>query len=434
MRYGMLTQWYPPEPGPAALPGVLARGLVERGHQINVVTGFPNYPTGEVAPGYRQSLRSDEVLDGVHVRRVALFPSHDHSFAKRILNYGSFGVSAAASGTSFVHGADALWVNYSPVTVALPMWVARLRGQVPLVVHVGDLWPDTMTAGGFALEGRAGRAASAVLDRWVDAMYASAALVTYISPGVRDVLLERGVPEHKLAYAPMWADESTFSRPDNTTRTAGEAWRRELGVGDDEILLLYAGALGHAQGLDTLVQAVARAEAERVRSGGTGRALRCVIAGSGTAESELRSLAARLRPSGGREVAQFIGRVDQSEMPVLMAGADACYIGLRRDPLSAITMPSKTQATMAAGRAIVVAADGDVQQVVREAGAGFGTDSGDVSGLTRILLQLCESGRAALESTGMAGRRHYEAEFSVARALDRAEDALAKAAGGGRTR
>lgn len=425
----MLTQWYDPEPGPAALPGVLARGLVARGHQVNVVTGFPNYPTGTVADGYTVSRRFDEVLDGVNVRRVALYPSHDTSFARRLANYGSFGVSAAASGMSFVRGADALWVNYSPITVALPMWLARFARGIPLVVHVGDLWPDTISAGGFALEGGGvgapmKKAADAVLHRWCDAMYAAAEVVTYISPGVRQILLDRGVPEHKLEYAPMWAEESTFRPADTATRTAGEAWRRRIGVADDEILLLYAGALGEAQGLETLIHACADAPAK----------LRCIIAGSGTAEPRLRSLAADLRASRstGHDVATFIGRVDQSEMPTLMAGADACYVGLSRDPLSAVTMPSKTQATMAAGRALVVAADGDVQYIVRQAGAGFATDSGDVQGLTRILADLCESGRAALESTGMAGRRYYEANFSVERAVDRAEAALATAERRGR--
>lgn len=439
MRIGMLTQWYDPEPGPAALPGVLARGLVQRGHTVNVVTGFPNYPTGQVAAGYTVSARQDEMLDGVGVRRVALYPSHDTSFARRLLNYGSFGASAAASGMSFVRGADALWVNYSPVTVALPMWVAQLRHRVPLVVHVGDLWPDTMTAGGFALPGALGTVTESVLDRWTEAMYASAEVVTYISPGVRDILRERGVPESKLEYAPMWAEESTFAPATTAVRAEGEAWRRDLGVAHDEILLLYAGALGHAQGLETLVEAAVGATREtRSRTDLRSRGVRVVVAGSGTAEPELRELAARLENEAStsedatcgvsRPVVSFIGRVDQSRMPVLMAGADACYVGLRRDPLSAVTMPSKTQATMAAGRAIVVAADGDVQQVVRQAGAGYGTDSGDVDGLTRILVQLCESGRAALESAGMAGRRYYEAEFSVRRAVDRAEQALARAA------
>ena len=428
MRFGMLTQWYDPEPGPAALPGVLARGLVARGHQVNVVTGFPNYPTGKVAEGYRVSRRFDEVLDGVNVRRVALYPSHDTSFARRLLNYGSFGVSAAADGMSFVRGADALWVNYSPITVALPMWLARYARGIPLVVHVGDLWPDTIAAGGFALEGSSGpaalasRAADAVLHGWCDAMYAAAEVVTYISPGVRQILLDRGVPDHKLMYAPMWAQEQTFKPADTATRTSGEAWRRSIGVRDDEVLLLYAGALGEAQGLETLLQACVDAPTR----------LRCVIAGSGTAEPRLRRLAGDLRNAHGRDVVTFIGRVDQSQMPTLMAGADACYVGLSRDPLSAVTMPSKTQATMAAARALVVAADGDVQYIAREAGAGFATDSGDVAGLARILARLCESGRAALESTGMAGRRYYEANFSVERAVARAEAALATAERNGR--
>ncbi|STD11498.1 putative glycosyl transferase [Dermatophilus congolensis] len=432
MRYGMLSQWYDPEPGPAALPGVLARGLVGRGHAVNVVTGFPNYPSGQIAQGYQQCLFRDEVLDDVGVRRVALYPSHDSSAVRRVLNYGSFGVSAAISGTAFVRGADAVWVNYSPITVALPMWVARLRDRVPLVVHVGDLWPDTMTAAGFTPSGFTGAALEKVLHEWTDAMYRSAAVVTYISPGVRDILIDRGVPEHKLRYAPMWADETLFSPASQATRTAAEAWRRSNGVGDQDILVLYAGALGHAQGLETLLRAVATANAELADTGAR-RRLRCIIAGSGTAEEELRSLARDLRIPGDNQPITFIGRVAPELMPTLMAAADACYIGLRRDPLSKVTMPSKTQAIMASGRAIVAAADGDIKDVVTSAGAGYATNSGDQPGLTRILLRLCESGRASLESVGLAGLRHYRSEYAVEHAVTRAEQALTYAAGGERT-
>src|SRR5450756_1458513 len=98
MRVGLLTQWYDPEPGPAALPGVLARGLVARGHEVQVLTGFPNYPTGVVAAGYRMRRVLDEVVDGVDVRRVALYPSHDASTVRRVTNYVSFGASAVVNG------------------------------------------------------------------------------------------------------------------------------------------------------------------------------------------------------------------------------------------------------------------------------------------------------------------------------------------------
>ena len=115
MRIGLLTQWYDPEPGPARLPGVLARGLAARGHQVSVLTGFPNYPTGELPPGWSMSRMRRQVEDGVSVTRVALYPSHDASAARRMANYGSFGASTLVNGMSALRGADVCWVNYSPI-------------------------------------------------------------------------------------------------------------------------------------------------------------------------------------------------------------------------------------------------------------------------------------------------------------------------------
>lgn len=436
MRIGLLTQWYDPEPGPAALPGVLARGLRARGHEVRVLTGFPNYPSGELPQGWRMTPRRRRVEDGIDVTRVALYPSHDGRVWRRMANYGSFGASALAAGVPSFRGLDAMWVNYSPITIAAPMLAARYGLGVPAVCHVADLWPDTLTAGGFAPgDSRLGRTAEAALDAWCDAMYAASEVVTYIAPGVGAELERRGVPARKLAYAPMWAEESTFSPADADTRRAGEEWRRDLGIAPEEVVLLYAGALGHAQGLQTLVDAAARfadtargsggADAEAGTGSGAAR-LRVVVVGSGVAEADLRARAeaAGLVP----EVVMFPGRVPQERMPVLMAGADACFVGLAATPLSRITMPSKTQASLAAGKALVVAADGDVQQVARESGAGWAVDSGDVAALTEVMAAVCQSGREGLAARGRAGRAYYEEHFGLDRALDRAETHLARAA------
>ncbi|GMA38671.1 glycosyltransferase family 4 protein [Mobilicoccus caccae] len=413
MRIGLLTQWYDPEPGPAALPATLARGLAARGHQVSVLTGFPNYPTGRLPQGWTMTRRRRRVEDGVSVTRVALYPSHDGSAARRMANYASFGASALVNGLSAVRGADAIWVNYSPITIAPPMLAARHALGIPLVCHVADLWPDTLTAGGFAPSHPGiGRVVDAGLHRWCAAMYAASAKVTYISPGVHDVLRDRGVPEHKLAYAPMWAEESTFSPADDATRRLGEQWREGLGIGPEDVLVLYAGALGHAQGLETLIDAAAAVDDPR---------LRVVVAGSGVAEEALRARAAKTAPAGRILVP---GRVPQSQMPVLMAAADVCFVGLAATPLTRITMPSKTQATLAAGKAILVAADGDIRQVVADSGAGWAVGSGDVAGLTGAMRLVCNSGRGGLAARGHGARSHYERHFGLARALDRAEEHL----------
>jgi colanic acid biosynthesis glycosyl transferase WcaI len=231
MRVGLLSQWYDPEPGPAALPGGLARGLAQRGHHVQVVTGFPNYPTGRLARGYRISSRQDEVDDeGVRIRRVALYPSHDDSALRRLANYGSFAASGVAFGSGALRGLDALWVSNSPITVSLPMWFTRYASRIPVVLHVLDLWPDSAQASGFVSSGRAGGLLSRAMDGWCAAMYRCAAKVAYISPGVGELLARRGVPEHKLVHIPMWANEAPMATPGDLRARAGGAGG---GLGDD---------------------------------------------------------------------------------------------------------------------------------------------------------------------------------------------------------
>lgn len=408
MRFGLLTQWYDPEPGPAALPGVLARGLRAAGHDVQVLTGFPNYPTGVLAGGYRLRTRLDERLDDIAVRRVALYPNHDRSAVRRVANYASFGLSAMAFGVDVLRGVDALWVNYSPITVAWPMWAARFALHVPSVLHVLDLWPDTLLAGGFARDGAAFRAVSAPLNAWCGCMYASATSIAYISRGVGEVLRRRGVAGHKLHHIPMWADENLFHPTQDDLRNA-------LGIDDDRIVLLYAGALGDAQGLSTLLDACARVEDPRFVA---------LIAGSGIAEGSLRDQAERMCLRNVR----FLGRVPQDQMTELMATADVSYVGLRRHPLSEVTMPSKTQAALAAGRALVVAATGDVVRTANESGAAFTADPDDADGIASILASACAIGRAGLAEMGARGRDYYERTFAVRRGVDAVEVLLMQAA------
>ncbi len=114
MKIGILSQWYPPEPGPASLPGELAQELKARGHEVQVVTGFPNYPDGRIYEGYRLRTRSNEDIDGVAVRRVAIYPSHDSSGLRRAANYVSFGASVVANGLDCLMDCDVVWVSNSP--------------------------------------------------------------------------------------------------------------------------------------------------------------------------------------------------------------------------------------------------------------------------------------------------------------------------------
>ncbi|WP_323100627.1 glycosyltransferase family 4 protein [Intrasporangium sp. YIM S08009] len=374
-----------------------------------MLTGFPNYPTGRVSDGYTLRRHLLERKGGVDVHRVALYPSHDSSTFRRVANYGSFGASSMVNGLPALRGLDALWVNYSPVTVGGTQLLARYAFGVPSVVHVLDLWPDTLLAGGFSGDGAGARLSRRLLEGWCSTLYRAATSVAYIAPSVGDILRRRGVDEHRLHYVPMWADEAIFHPSDDSMRS-------ELGIPDSAMVVLYAGALGEAQGLETLIDACGQVDDPR---------LVCVIAGSGISEGALRSRA------GGQSNVRFIGRVEPSQMTRLMATADLAYIGLRQHSVSSATMPSKTQATLAAGVPIIASAGADVERVVDEAGAGFSVPLGDVNALAGVLRGVLAEPGTDLPSMKQAARAYYERRFSAEQGVSAIEALLTDAASTG---
>ena len=333
IRIGLLTQWFAPEPGGALVPSVLASGLSSRGHDVRVLTGFPNYPRGRVYQGYEQRWRAVERLsDGVEVRRVPLYPSHDGRAVPRGLNYLSFAASAATASRAALADRDALWVFNSPGTVPLVAARERARRGLPYLLHIMDVWPDSVLESGM-VSGWAGRLLGSALESAVGVGYARASRIAVTSRGQADLLVSRGVPAQKIEYCPVWVDEEVFQprEPDRGVlpELAGHAGR----------VLMYAGAIGHVQRLDLAVRAAARVA-------DTG--LQLVLVGSGIAERGLGELAREL----GASNVHFLGRRPPEEMGDLGSAADAHLVSLDDSPLLRITMPSKLPSILAMERPV----------------------------------------------------------------------------------
>jgi colanic acid biosynthesis glycosyl transferase WcaI len=371
---------------------------------VGVLTGFPNYPQGRIYPGYTQRWRRVECLpDGVRVHRVPLYPSHDDRALPRGLNYLSFGASAASAARSALRDRDCLWVYNSPATVPLVAAREHSRRGLPYLLHIMDVWPDSVLDSGM-VAGRAGRAVGSALDRVVGRGYAHASRIAVTSRGQADLLVSRGVPADKLEYCPVWVDEHVF-RPRPHDRTV-----LPDGVRDKGRVLMYAGAIGHVQQLDVAVRAAA-AVAD------TG--LQLVLVGSGIAEDGLRELAREL----GATNVHFLGRRPPEEMGVLGAAADAHLVSLADTPLLRITMPSKLPAVLAMERPVVMYGSGDAADVVRDSGAGLAAPA--LGELGEAFRELATAPDAQLAAWSSAGRRRYEEEFSLARGLAAVEEMLA---------
>ncbi len=187
MKILFLTQWFDPEPIFKGL--AFAKALRDRGHQVQVLTGFPNYPEGKIYPGYRLQLLQREVMEGIEVIRVPLYPSHDSSALRRVANYVTFALAATLLGPWVVRLADVMYVYHPPASVALPaIVIGKLRG-IPFVYDVLDLWPDTLSATGMVRS----RAVLGLVDWWCRLAYWMASKVVVVTVGFKKVLIGRGV-------------------------------------------------------------------------------------------------------------------------------------------------------------------------------------------------------------------------------------------------
>jgi len=387
------------------MPPVLAGGLASRGHDVRVLTGFPNFPEGRLYDGYRITWRKDCVVSGIPVRRVALYPDHSRSVKGRLANYGSFALTGSVCSGGWFKDTESIWV-YSWPSVVLPLWVMKARYRPQIVLHVMDIWPETLFASGFGGALERHRVLKHGLDRLIAATYGVADKVVCISRSQIELLAERGVPRDKLHYGPIWADEDVFHPAERD-----DALAAELGV-SDKTVLMYAGALGEAQGLETLIGVCARLTGEP--------SFHCLVAGYGLAETRLRA-AAQAR---GLKNITFLGRWPVQDMTRLMSVGDVHLVSLSPDPLAAIAIPSKVPATLACAKPLIVAARGETATVVERSGAGWITRPGAVDELEAAVRSALLAGRDALQQIGLRARTFYESEFSVDIGVSRVEQLL----------
>lgn len=408
LRVAFVCQWYQPEP--VTQPGWIVDGLRDRGVRVEVLTGVPNYPDGRAAFGYRAWQTRTERVDGVTVHRTPLYPSHDRRTLGRMANYVSWAVSSALLGQRHLRSADVALVYSSPATAAGAAWLARKRAGVPYVLLIQDLWPDSVFASGF-LTGWPRRLVEGLLDRMVRGFYASASRVLVISPGMVDVLAGRGVPRDKIGLVYNWI-------PTEPPVAAASSLREELGIPQNDFVIMYAGNHGAAQSLDSVIRGVALLPEDL--------GVHLVLVGDGVEKARLVDLATAEAPSR----VHFVAPVARELIGSMMAAAQAHLVSLSPDPLFKVTMPSKLQSILAAGLPVIACGEGDVTAVVAEAGAGVTCAPGDPTDFARAALALRDRPATELEEMGDKGLRYYEQHMSAAvgsaRLLHELETAVAE--------
>jgi glycosyltransferase involved in cell wall biosynthesis len=385
----------------------LAAGLAERGHDVVVLTGQPNYPSGRFAPGYGWFGRRRETYRGAAVVRVPLVARGGGGAVRLALNYLSFAFFASVLGPFRCRGEfDAIFVHEtSPATVGLPaLWLKFLK-KAPICFWVLDLWPESLSASGMV----SSRLVLALAGRLVKFIYDGCDRIVVSSRGFIEHIVGQGVAREKLDFLPQWAE--SHYRPLPLDRQ---------GADPSIFRILFAGNIGGSQDFATILDA-----AERLKER---RDVEWIVAGGGRMQAWVerevtaRGLQARVRLLGQRPV---------EEMPALFARADAMLVTLRRDPIFALTAPAKLQAYLACAKPILAALDGEGARIVAGSGAGLAAPAGDAAGLARAALEMLGKSAEERARMGAAGRAYYDKEYDPATLLARLEGWLEEMRGRG---
>lgn len=398
MKLGILSQWFDPEPGPAAIPGVIAREFVRAGHEVSVLTGFPNYPTGKIYPEFKQSFRNTTDVGGVHVTRVPLHPSHDSSSLGRLVNYGSFAATATALGHRAMAGVDAMWVYNSPITVTLPLLTHSRWGRIPYFLQVQDLWPDSLIDSGMFPGGSVGKAAAAAISGVVRLSENRAGIIGVSSLSARELLLSRNpkLSEERVVFSPNPTDEVLF-RPIGSlapSEIPSVPWA-------DKFTLMYVGAVGEVQGLDSLVDA-----ATLLRDHEN---IHIAVVGDGIARDRLEARAVER----GLSNITFVGRVEKQFVPGYIATASVQLVSLADRAFLNYTTPSKIASLLASEVPIIGQLPGDGARLIAEAGAGVLAEPEDGDSLAEAVVRMSKLSSTDIAGFGRSGRTYYLENISA---------------------
>lgn len=392
MRVLIVTQYFWPE---NFRINELVRSLVERGVMVDVLTGKPNYPEGRIYPGYQATGCMRELWHGANIFRVPLFPRGFRSGVRLFLNYLSFIFSGAVLGAWQLRDAksDVIFVFApSPILQAVPaIWLGWLKGK-PVILWIQDLWPESLSATGHVTHPVALKAVESIVG-WI---YRKVDLLLVQSrafiPKVR--ILASSTP---IVYYPnSFIEEGS-----------GEASQPFACLGFDcDFPVVFAGNIGTAQAVEVVLEgATLLRNVEGVRF---------VMVGDGSQRDWLMQQAA----DRGLNNIVFPGRYPVEAMPALMAKAGALLVTLADAEIFRLTIPSKIQAYLAAGRPIIACLNGAGADIVTEAGAGVAVPAKDASALAKAIEALYEMPESERLEMGARGRRYYEEHFSHDKLVD----------------
>lgn len=402
MRILMLTQYFPPETGAAQVRLLeVAKGMRAAGHRVEVVTAFPNHPEGVIPPEYRGKFFLRDVVEGIPVYRTWIYPVPRGSFWKRLLNYFSF-VFSAAWGILKTGPADYLFVESPPLFIGFTVMFARRVKRAKVIFNVSDLWPESAVSLGLVTN-KALIGLTTVLEKH---LYKIAWRISTQTEGIIKTLQGRGIPSEKLAFLPNGVDPDLFA-----PQAPDEKLAAELNL-EGKFVILYAGTMGYAHGLEVTLQA-----ADILRNKEEGRDVVFLFVGDGSERPQLEKTAQEL----GLENTRWVPFQPIIEMQRYYSLAQINLSTLRRYKLAEGVRPSKVFPGLASAKPLIYVGEGEGAQIVAESGGGVILPPEEPEQLVEAILTLKADSERCKEM-GRRGReyviRHYAWQTIVRRWLE----------------
>lgn len=383
----VICQYYKPEPFRIA---DICEEMVRRGHEVHVVTGYPNYPEGVLYEGYGKGKHIDEMIKGVSVHRCYTIP-RQMGTVRRILNYYSYVISSvayvlskdckASDGKPF----DVVFCNQlSPIMMAYAAIAYKKKHKVPMVMYCLDLWPESLIAGGVKRKSLLYKyyhyISRKIYRRVDDILITSRMFSEYLQQ-------EFGIEKENIKYLPQYAEGIFKTVPLKQTT--------------DTFDFMFAGNIGAMQSVETIIKAASLLKNEPVKFH---------IIGNGTDLERLQKISEK------EENVIFYGRRPLEEMPSFYEKADAMLITLKADPVLSMTLPGKVQSYMAVGKPIIGAIDGETKKVIEDANCGYCGKAEDAEELADNIRKFIQN--LQRELLGRNARDYYEKHFEQKKFMD----------------
>lgn len=390
-----ISQYFPPEIGaPAARASELARHWTREGHEVTILTGFPNHPSGKIPQEYKKAFRrlfAKEKFDGVKVVRTWLLPFPNRKPYERMLNYASFLISSAITGM-FISRPEVVIATSPQLLVGLSGWWLARWNRVPFVFEVRDLWPESLSAVGV---GNHKSLLYRALRRIASFLYRRADHIVVVAPAFKDHLIQHwNVPAGKISIVQNGVETDIFS-----PRNLDPSLRGELHA-EGKFVVSYVGTIGIAHGLDSLIETASKLQ-------DTAPDVLFLLVGDGADKERISALAR----SRGLTNLRIVGPQPRVRIPAYISASDACLVLLKKADIFQTVIPTKMLEFMSCARPVVLGLEGQARKMIESAAAGIWVAPEAPDQLAKAILQLAGN-RALSKQLGENGRKYILEQLS----------------------